>query len=65
LKLSAGFSLQQFARNDDGGFPAVLNDLRDGLGIPGAKLFDYSISVCVGELRHEIEILNGLGRRYF
>jgi hypothetical protein len=35
------------------------------LGVPGAKLFDYNTSACIGELRHVTEILRGGSRRYF
>src|SRR5262249_49658213 len=38
---------------------ALFHYLCNVTGIPAAKLFDYNISVCIGELRHVTEILKG------
>src|SRR5208337_3778689 len=56
---------QQLLRDDDGRLPAKLDHLRYRLRVPGAKVFDYNLSACVGELRHLNKVLKGLCWRYF
>ncbi len=54
---------QQVVWNDEGGLAVILDDLRDRLRVPQAKLFDYNISFCIGKLRlvtHVAEVLEGL-----
>jgi hypothetical protein len=51
--------------NDDGGGAAMFNDLCNRGRPPGAKLFDYNISVRADKLRHVTVILKRLRWSYF
>src|SRR5215469_17024126 len=60
-----GRSAKEFLRHEDGDFSAILDHSGDGLRVPAAKLFDYSASLSIGELRHVTEVLFRAERRFY
>jgi hypothetical protein len=50
---------QQLVGHYYGRLAAILNDLRYAFGFPRAKAVDNNTSVCMSELRHVYEFLEG------